>query len=81
MASLRFGPQEEEVLAAQLGRVVEYIDQLREFPVAEAAPAAAAGTAEAADAVAPSLERDLLLANAPEAREGFLLVPKVRADA
>jgi aspartyl-tRNA(Asn)/glutamyl-tRNA(Gln) amidotransferase subunit C len=81
LARLRLTPEEEARFAAQLGQVVEYIDQLARFaPAAPAVEAAApAGLPEAADAVVPCLAREVFLANAPAAIDGFLLVPAVKA--
>jgi len=44
LARLRFTPQEEAALAGQLGKIVDYIDQLQRFE-AGAPPAAAPGAA------------------------------------
>jgi len=83
LARLRLTPEEEARFAAQLGQIVDYIDQLARF--APASPpeegAALAGLAEAADAVVPCLPREAFLANAPAAIDGFLLVPEVKRAA
>ena len=82
LARLRLTPEEEERFAAQLGHVVDYIDQLGRYAPAEgesAAPIEASGH-EAEDLVAPCLPRELFLANAPAAMDGFLLVPEVKAS-
>jgi aspartyl-tRNA(Asn)/glutamyl-tRNA(Gln) amidotransferase subunit C len=80
LARLRLSAEEEARFAEQLGRVVDYIDQLERFtppePIAESA--AVASLPEAADAVAPCLPREIFLANAPAAIDGFLLVPEVK---
>jgi Asp-tRNA(Asn)/Glu-tRNA(Gln) amidotransferase C subunit len=44
LARLRFTPEEEAAFAGQLGKIVDYIDQLQRFE-AGAPPAAAAGAA------------------------------------
>jgi aspartyl-tRNA(Asn)/glutamyl-tRNA(Gln) amidotransferase subunit C len=85
LARLRLNPQEEERFAAQLGNVVDYIDQLGRYPSGEAETAGPSGPVEPAgheaeDAVAPCLPRELFLANAPAALDGFLLVPEVKAS-
>jgi Asp-tRNA(Asn)/Glu-tRNA(Gln) amidotransferase C subunit len=49
LARLRFGPDEEAAMAGQLGKIVDYIDQLQRFDVAAAGKADSAGSA-AADA-------------------------------
>jgi aspartyl-tRNA(Asn)/glutamyl-tRNA(Gln) amidotransferase subunit C len=82
LARLRLMVAEEERFAEQLGKVIDYIDQLERFTPPETgeacAPAAVAALPEAEDAVAPCLPREVFLANAPAAIDGFLLVPEVR---
>jgi aspartyl-tRNA(Asn)/glutamyl-tRNA(Gln) amidotransferase subunit C len=82
LARLRLDPGEETRLVAQLGRVVEYIDQIGSYPAAASAAAleAAGDGAEAEDRVATGLDRSRFLENAPETLDGFLVVPKVRGD-
>jgi aspartyl-tRNA(Asn)/glutamyl-tRNA(Gln) amidotransferase subunit C len=88
LARLRLTAEEEARFAEQLGRVVDYIDQLERFSPPEppeagtaGAPAAAAALPEAEDVVAPCLPREVFLANAPAAIDGFLLVPEVKGGA
>jgi aspartyl-tRNA(Asn)/glutamyl-tRNA(Gln) amidotransferase subunit C len=92
LARLRFCPEEEAAMAVQLGNIVDYIDQLQRLDAGK--PDAAAGSAaavteappapglhpapEADDLPGPCLPRETFLANAPAARDGFLLVPEVR---
>jgi len=80
LARLRLTPEEEARFGAQLGQIVDYIDQLARFapasPVEESA--APAGAPEAADVVVPCLPHEAFLANAPAALDGFLLVPEVK---
>jgi len=82
LARLRFTPEEEAAFTGQLGKIVDYIDQLQRFE-AGAPPEAAPGTAVRAapeddDLPRPCLPRESFLANAPAALDGFLLVPEVR---
>jgi aspartyl-tRNA(Asn)/glutamyl-tRNA(Gln) amidotransferase subunit C len=88
LARLRFTPEEEATLAGQLGKIVDYIDQLQRFDSGPAGggvvtedrgPVAAAP--EAADLPRPCLPREIFLANAPAALDGFLLVPEVKPEA
>ncbi len=80
LARLRLTPEEEEMFVRQLGRVVEYIDQLGSFPAAEEPPSDLLESAEAEDAVEPGLPRERFLANVPETLDGFLVVPEVKKD-
>lgn len=79
LARLRLSPEEEAVYAGQLGRIVDYIDQLQSYESADAeAPAETAP--EADDLAQETLPRGLFLANAPASLDGFLLVPAVRGN-
>lgn len=96
LARLRFTPDEEATYAGQLGKIVDYIDQLQRvdpgreaenpaggIAVATAAgvPPAAPAAPEAPDVILPCLPREVFLANAPAAVDGFLVVPEVKAGA
>jgi aspartyl-tRNA(Asn)/glutamyl-tRNA(Gln) amidotransferase subunit C len=77
LARLRFTPEEESVFVGQLGAIVDYIDQLQTYPsVEEGRPDLEAREAE--DRPHECLPRELFLANAPAAQDGFLLVPEVK---
>ena len=79
LARLRFQPEEEAVFVGQLGKIVDYIDQLQRYE---------SGTEEDAGRPAPEAEdvprdgmpREQFLANAPAALDGFLLVPEVKGE-
>ncbi len=95
LARLRFTPEEESAFAGQLGKIVDYIDQLQRLDggrpsLAESTASAASGVPgpagpaapaapEAADEPRPCLPRETFLANAPATLDGFLLVPEVKA--
>jgi aspartyl-tRNA(Asn)/glutamyl-tRNA(Gln) amidotransferase subunit C len=88
LARLRFSPEEEVALTSQLGRIVDYIDQLQRLDAgaATSAPAAAAPPASLedrrlSDLPLPSLPREVFLANAPAAQDAFLLVPEIKGGA
>jgi aspartyl-tRNA(Asn)/glutamyl-tRNA(Gln) amidotransferase subunit C len=77
LARLRLTPEEEARFVPQLSRIVEYIDQLRDYEVAR--PAAGEFVVpEAADIPAPSTATTFFLDNAPDTLETFLLVPQVK---
>jgi aspartyl-tRNA(Asn)/glutamyl-tRNA(Gln) amidotransferase subunit C len=78
LARLRFTPDEEAVLAGQLGKVVEYIDQLQAVATSGSGAPAAGAAREAEDRVAGCLDRATFLANAPAALGAFLVVPEVK---
>ncbi len=78
LARLRLSPEEEAKFVPQLGRIVDYIDQLREFAdAAPAAPQEAAGR-QRSDEVGATLPPEEFLRNAPAALDTFLLVPQVK---
>jgi aspartyl-tRNA(Asn)/glutamyl-tRNA(Gln) amidotransferase subunit C len=77
LARLRFSPEDEAKLTGQLAKIVDYIDQLQAYEVAEPA-AVSQGAREAEDRVRESLPREQFLANAPASMDGFLLVPEVK---
>jgi aspartyl-tRNA(Asn)/glutamyl-tRNA(Gln) amidotransferase subunit C len=79
LARLRLLPEEEGRFAAQLGQIVDYIDQLQAF-AGSAEPERSAGLPEGADGIVPGLPREKFLANAPEERDGFLVVAEVKAS-
>jgi aspartyl-tRNA(Asn)/glutamyl-tRNA(Gln) amidotransferase subunit C len=81
LARLRFSPEQESLLVRQLGRVVDYIDQLQAYAgEGEGAPVCAP-VREAADVPRPGLPRELFLANAPASARGeFLVVPEVKGE-
>lgn len=66
-------------MTGQLAAIVDYIDRLQTFSgLAEPQDAAAPGVREMADAVLPPLPREVLLANAPQALDAFVVVPEVK---
>jgi aspartyl-tRNA(Asn)/glutamyl-tRNA(Gln) amidotransferase subunit C len=77
LARLRFTPEEEATLTGQLGRIVDYIDQLQRIEAVAEAPAAGPAH-EAEDRTAPCLAREDFLENAPAAIDSFLVVPEVK---
>ena len=77
LARLRFKPEEEAVFVGQLGKIVDYIDQLQRYETGTEEESAA-GAREAEDVPRPCLPREQFLANAPAAMDGFLLVPEIK---
>ncbi len=79
LARLSLGDDEVERFAAQLGRILDYVDLLSEVD-AEADAAEASLPDEAPprpDEPAPCLPRDAVLARAPKADDETFLVPPV----
>ena len=77
LARLRFTPEEEALFVGQLGKIVDYIDQLQHYETGAEEDGGQAAP-EAEDRVREGLPREQFLANAPAAMDGFLLVPEVK---
>jgi len=82
LARLRLSPEEELLFADQLGKIVDYIDQLQKYAIEEVEEGSPflAGEHEAIDQIRPCLPRAEFLANAPAALDGFLLVPEIKGS-
>jgi aspartyl-tRNA(Asn)/glutamyl-tRNA(Gln) amidotransferase subunit C len=78
LARLRFAPDEELRLTAQLAAIVDYIDQLQRIDTAGGDTTAGSPGKEGDDRPRDCLPRDRFLANAPATLDGFLLVPEVK---
>lgn len=79
LARLRFKPEEEAVFVGQLGKIVDYIDQLQRYETGtETDSALEAREEEDTTAGRECIPREQFLANAPAAMDGFLLVPEVK---
>ncbi|MFH0911999.1 MAG: Asp-tRNA(Asn)/Glu-tRNA(Gln) amidotransferase subunit GatC [Planctomycetota bacterium] len=80
LSRLELSPEEEALFGGQLGRVLEYIDQLQEVNVEGVEPylsAAAQGNIFREDRVEPSLPTEKAVQNAPEQEGGGFVVPRV----
>lgn len=77
LARLRFTPEEEAKLTGQLAKIVDYIDQLQAYEVAEP-ETVSHGVRELEDQPRDGLPREEFLANAPASMDAFLLVPEVK---
>ena len=83
LAHLRLTPEEERLYAQQLGRIVEYVDQLkaREGLELEALPAGEESQEPSSmgDVARPGLDRHVTLEAAPRSDGDFILVPRIHA--
>jgi aspartyl-tRNA(Asn)/glutamyl-tRNA(Gln) amidotransferase subunit C len=82
LAHLDLEPEELDLFARQLGRILAYADEVQRVDTTGVPPTATVVTARAvdrADEVRPSLAVDEALANAPDAAvdAGFFKVPRV----
>ncbi len=77
LAHLEFDEAGLDRMAAEMTKILGYIEKLREIDVAEDAAAAAEATPMRADETRPSLDRSTVERNAPAWSHGFFVVPKV----
>ena len=80
LARIRIAEEELEPLAAELNRILGWVEQLQEVDVDGVEPMTSVTPMplkRRPDAVTDGDCRDAILANAPETRDGFFVVPKV----
>ena len=78
LAHLAFDDAGLERMAAEMSKILTYIDQLREADVEGIAEETATGaTPLRDDVVRPSIDRELVARNAPAWSDGCFVVPKV----
>jgi aspartyl-tRNA(Asn)/glutamyl-tRNA(Gln) amidotransferase subunit C len=80
LARLDFSEQEKEKFTSQLNDILLYIDKLNEVDTTDVEPvthAIAQKNAFREDIVTASLDQEMALSNAPDARGDFFRVPKV----
>jgi aspartyl-tRNA(Asn)/glutamyl-tRNA(Gln) amidotransferase subunit C len=83
LARLELTPEETALFSEQLGAILSYFEDLRRADTTNVAPTAQIAAVEAStlrhDASRPSLERDVLLREAPDADldAGLFTVPRV----
>ncbi len=80
LARLQLEENEFDDVVDKLSRIVDFVDQLQSAPVDNVTPMAHPLNQVQrlrADAVAGTIDRDAIQANAPATRDGFYLVPKV----
>lgn len=75
LARLSLTPEEEGELAGRLEQMVGYLEALSQVEDGEATEAPSAVPFRP-DGVAPSLDRDKLLENAPQVRDGYVVTPR-----
>lgn len=80
LARLRFDPVEEEEIAEQLTRILDYVDKLSELDVSDVVPMSHVldlYNVVRKDVAEPRISREQALSNAPDAGESYFRVPKV----
>jgi len=80
LARLKLSSEELERFSSQISKILDYINQLNEVDTTDVQPLSHAldiSNVFRDDEVTPSSSRDDALANAPQKRDGFFLVPPV----
>lgn len=80
LARLQVAPGEEERIAAQMSRILDYVDQLKELDTEGVAPMSHVLPLQNVvreDAVRPRITHEDALRSAPDADEDFFRVPRV----
>jgi aspartyl-tRNA(Asn)/glutamyl-tRNA(Gln) amidotransferase subunit C len=80
LARLRFSDDEQQRLAGELSRILDYVDQLDELDTSDVPPMAHVFDAPAAyrpDRAKQRITHEEALANAPDADGDYFRVPKV----
>ncbi len=83
LARLRLTSDELDLMTAQMGQIVAYVESLAELDTAGVKPMAHAldvSNVFAPDELRPSLDRSAALANAPHHDREFFLVPAVLGE-
>lgn len=80
LARIRVPNAELDALAGELNQIMGWVEQLAEVPTDDVEPMSQAAELKLRwrdDAVTDGGKRDDVLANAPDARDGYFTVPKV----
>lgn len=80
LARMRLTEEEQGHFLGELNQIITWVEQLGEIDTADVPPLASVVSLQLhlrPDVVTDSGLRDKVLANAPEATEGFYVVPKV----
>ncbi len=80
LARIRVEPEALPALAGEFNTILGFIEQLREVDIEGVEPMTSVTPQvlpQRADEVLEGDQQDKILANAPDAREGFFAVPKV----
>ena len=80
LARLELSEKEKVKFQKELGKIIEYIDQLKELDIENVPPTSHVMPMENVlreDKVIPSLSQEEALSNAPEKKDKYFKVPKV----
>lgn len=80
LARIHLTPEEVAKMSAELGTIVEFVEQLQSIDVTDVAPTdQVTGLVDVwrEDEVIPYGDRDALLKNAPQSKDGYIVVKRV----
>jgi aspartyl-tRNA(Asn)/glutamyl-tRNA(Gln) amidotransferase subunit C len=80
LARIGLSPEETAKMSEELGRILEFVEQLNQVDIADTEPTdQVTGLTDIMreDVVKPSLPREVLLANAPAQKDGYIVVKRV----
>ena len=77
LAHLEFDNDALDRMAAEMTKILSYIDQLREVSIENVAAEGGGATPLREDVVRPGVDREAVERNAPAWRDGHFVVPKV----
>ncbi len=80
LARVRIEPEQQQSLATELSNILGWVDQLNELDTEGVAPMTSVAQMRLKmrkDEVTDGNRREDILANAPEAKHGFFVVPRV----
>ncbi len=80
LARIGLSDSETKAMSAELSRIMEFVEQLQQVDIEGVEPTdQVTGLVDVwrADVVKPSLPRERLLANAPEQKDGYIVVKRV----
>jgi aspartyl-tRNA(Asn)/glutamyl-tRNA(Gln) amidotransferase subunit C len=84
LARLDLTQEEENIFTAQLGNILEYVEQLGELDVTDVQPTTRAidvSNVTRKDELQPYAERNAILGGAPQQEGDFFRVPKILSNA
>jgi aspartyl-tRNA(Asn)/glutamyl-tRNA(Gln) amidotransferase subunit C len=80
LARIGLTPDEAALMAEEIGRIIDFVEQLSAVDIEGLPPTDQVTGLEDVwreDVVTPSLSRDILLAGAPVAKDGYIVVKRV----
>jgi len=80
LARIGLSPEEVASMSVEIGQILQFVEQLNSVDVSDVPPTDQVTGLEDVwreDVVAPSMPREQLLANAPEQKDGYIVVKRV----